>query len=269
MGQSRVRKQAFFLAHSMCCFCGGLRRAVTVEHCPPRAMFQHRAWPEGYEFPSCFECNAGSSDDDLIVALLARMDPFEDAGDRDGKVLGLMKQVQRQYPDLLAQMMPTPAEARRLNRELGVEPDPGRFHQDSGALKVPPSLDKTIKRFAAKLSKAIFYQTTHTSFPVGGEIAAHWFTNVEFFRHGFVPVFKALQEVGGIMPEHVRSARMLNDQFAVKWSLSDDQKIFVLQAMFGKAFGTVTFGAVTGNLISSKLDELKAEAPGGHLSLVQ
>jgi len=268
MGQSRTRKLAFFAAHPRCAFCGGQRPAETVEHCPPRAMFQHRAWPEGYEFPSCFLCNSGSSDDDLLVALMARMDPFEDAGDQDGKVLGLIKQVQRQLPGVLAEMMPSPAEARRINRELGVEPEPGQTHQDTGAMKVPARLDTAVKRFASKLSKAIYYKATHRPFPSNGEIAAHWFTNVELFRHGFFPAFRALQEIGGIMPEHVRSSRLLNDQFTVKWSPSEDIQVFVLQTMFGKSFGTVTFGSVTPGLIGPHLSQMQSNHPSEHFTLV-
>lgn len=232
-------------------------------------MFQHRAWPEGYEFPSCKACNSGSSDDDLLVALLARMDPFEDAGDRDGKVVGLLKQVQRQYPNLLAEMLPSPTEARRLNRDLGVQPPAGLSQQDAGAMKVPAELDGAVRRFSAKLSKAVYYKSTNGPFPLDGEICAYWFTNVELLRHGFIPVFRALQELGGIMPNHERSSKLLNDQFAVKWSLSDDLKIFVLQTMFGKSFGTVTFGSTVPGLISGHLERLQQDRPNEHFTLVR
>lgn len=268
MGQSRNRKQAFFATHPVCAFCGGEASAETVEHCPPRSMFQHRAWPEGYEFPSCVACNAGSSDDDLLVALLARMDPNEGTGNEDGKVLGLIKQIQRQHPHLLAEMMPSPSDARRINRTLGVEPEPGQTHQDTGAMKVPARLDAAVKLFAAKLSKAMYYKATHRPFPKTGEIAVHWFTNVELLRHGYFPAFHALQEIGGIMPEHVRASRPLNDQFAVKWSLSDDLKVFVLQTLFGKSFGTVTFGSVNQGLIGPHLAQLQKNRPSEHFVLV-
>ena len=199
---------------------------------------------------------------------MARMDPFEDTGDKDGKVLGLIKQVQRQHPDVLTEMMPSPAEARRINRELGVEPEHGQTHQDTGAMKVPARLDTAVKRFAAKLSKAVYYKATHRPFPTAGEIAAHWFTNVELFRHGFFPAFRALQEIGGIMPEHVRSSRPLNDQFSVKWSLSEDLQVFVLQTMFGKSFGTVTFGSVNPGLIGPHLAQMQKDRPSEHFALV-
>jgi len=199
---------------------------------------------------------------------MARMDPFEDAGDQDGKVVGLIRQVQRQFPGLLAEMLPSPAEARRINRELGVELEPGQTHQDTGAMKISARLDTSVKRFASKLSKAVYYKATHRPFPTAGEIAVHWFTNVDLFRHGFFPAFQALQEVGGIMPEHVRSSRLLNDQFAVKWSLSEDLQVFVLQTMLGKSLGAVTFGSVTGGLIGPHLAQMQKDRPSEHFVLV-
>jgi hypothetical protein len=62
-------------------------------------MFERRWWPEGYEFPSCEKCNSGSSDDDLLVSFFARMNPVDDVGDRDGKVIGLIKMINKQMPD--------------------------------------------------------------------------------------------------------------------------------------------------------------------------
>ena len=268
MGQSRRRKEAFFAGHPVCAFCGGTRAAETVEHCPPRALFQNRAWPEGYEFPSCVNCNAGSSNDDLIIAFLARMDPFEDLGNQDGKLPGLIKQFQRQFPELLQQMVPSPAEARKINRSVGISPEPGQTHQDAGPVKVLPAMDLAVKRFGGKLSKAIYYKATGKPFPLAGEIAAHWFTNADLLQHGYFPAFRALQELGGILPEHVRSTRLLTDQFGLKWSLSDDAAVFVLQAMFGKSFGIVTFGSINPGVISSQLESLQAEHPRDNFSLV-
>jgi hypothetical protein len=268
MGQSAVRRRAFFASHPNCVFCGGSAPATTVEHCPPRALFQHRAWPEGYEFPSCIPCNAGSSDDDLIIAFLARMNPVDEAGDRDGKVSGLMAQLERQHPGFLAAMMPTPSEARRINRSVGLTPLPGQSHQDAGAMHVPPKMDAAVKAFGSKLSKAVYYKGTGTAFPSNGEISLTWFTNFDLLRHGHFPVFKALQNIGGIMPTHVRSASALNDQFSIKWSLSDDHRVFVLQAMFGNAFGLVTFGCIERGVIGAKLAQLEAAAGPGPIALV-
>lgn len=53
MGAATQHRQAFLKPHSICAFCGGKNAATTIEHCPPRAMFEYRSLPEGFEFPSC------------------------------------------------------------------------------------------------------------------------------------------------------------------------------------------------------------------------
>jgi hypothetical protein len=69
MGAATRHRQAFLRNHKTCAFCGGGAPSSTIEHCPPRSMFQHRQWPEGFEFPACQACNKGSSDHDLVIAM--------------------------------------------------------------------------------------------------------------------------------------------------------------------------------------------------------
>ena len=70
-------------------------------------MFQNRQWPEGFEFPACEACNHGSDDHDLLIAMLARMDPFEEKGNKDGKLVGLMKLANKQHPGMFGKMKPS------------------------------------------------------------------------------------------------------------------------------------------------------------------
>lgn len=261
--------KSFLVGHPLCAFCGGFSSAETIEHCPPRAMFERRWWPEGYEFPSCAKCNSDSSDDDLLVAFLARMNPVDDVGDRDGKVIGLIKMINRQMPDFFNSMWPTNSEARRINRRAGVVPSRGETHQDAGALLVPLRLDSAVKRFSAKLSKALYYKATGLVFPEGGEIAGIWFTNFDFLVHGYFPIFRELRDIYGIVPDHVRSSESLNEQFSVKWSMDDDRKWFVMQAMFGKSFGLVTFGSIETGLVGKTVRDLNVSGEESRLFLIE
>jgi hypothetical protein len=61
MGMAKNLREEFFTKNPWCIFCGGTVAATTVEHCPPRAMFDNKEWPEGYAFPACASCNGGSS----------------------------------------------------------------------------------------------------------------------------------------------------------------------------------------------------------------
>lgn len=260
--------KTFLKEHPFCVFCGGDVVAETIEHCPPRSMFENRSWPQGYEFPACLKCNSSSSDDDLIIAFLARANPFDAVGNRDGKMAGLMKRINAQLPGFFDSMMPTNSEARRMNRAAGIRPAIGQTHQDVGGLLVPPRMDAAVRRLASKLSKAVYYKETGFSFPASGEIAMKWSTNFDVLLHGEFPLLSALHDLPGFVPKHTRANIVLNDQFSVKWSLSDDQRAFVLQAVFGKTFALVSFGCLDFGVVSGSIKELTEKFGPSGIDLV-
>lgn len=243
MGAATRYRRKFLSLHPRCAFCDGKANATTIEHCPPRAMFQFRQWPEGFEFPSCESCNHGTDNYDLLVAMLARMDPFEEKGNMDGKQIGLMKSVNQQFPGLFQKMTPTASEARRRNRDLGLRPAPGQTHQEAGVVKVPEEFHQAVCVLARKLAKGIYYREVGSPFPDNGCLLLNWFTNADLLRTGKYIVFDLLKELGGTAPPLQRSGKYLNEQFEYKLSLSQEKDILVLQARFGNAFGLVVFGS--------------------------
>lgn len=250
MGMSRKRKDAFFTANPVCIFCGGLAKATTIEHCPPRAMFQNRDWPEGFEFSACSECNHGSADQDLIISLLARTDPFTDRGNADGRLTGIIGSVHQKFPQLISKMMPSAVKARDLNRRFSITPAPGQTNQEAGPVHVTDEMHAAVAVFAGKLSKAIYYMQLNRVFPSNGRLAMRWFTNSELFiNNGRYPLFDTLQELQGVAPALFRSKSLLNDQFEYKFSLSDNHELLALQARFGFGFGFVVFGNSSGAVL--------------------
>jgi hypothetical protein len=226
-------------------------------------MFQHRQWPEGFEFPACAACNHGSDDDDLLVSMLARMDPFQNKGNLDGKAPGLMAAAQQQYPGLFRKMVQTPSEARRENRLLGIRPAPGQTHQETCVMKIPDEMHQAVGVFARKLAKAIYYRDVQAVFPEDGCLVLTWFTNTDLVRDGKYPVFETLRDVAGSAPTLTRSGRFLNDQFEYKMSLSPERHLLALQARFGNAFGLVVFGSTTPGLIEKHVEGLRETQRGG------
>lgn len=261
MGEARNKNQRFLAANPFCIFCGGNEKATTIEHCPPRAMFQGYFWPEGFEFPACDACNGGTRDKDLLVAFLARLDPFDNKGDGDGKLVGMMKRVNSRYPSLLQRMMPTAVEARQVNKRLGIKPPLGLTHQEAGVVHVPDEMHDAVTTFAAKLAKGVYFQASQKPFPADGELAMHWFTNVELVREGKYKVFDLFSNIAGVAPKLERSGKLLNDQFEYKFSASDGHELFMLQVRVGRSFGMVVFGSAHPGKIEAIMTKLR-EATG-------
>jgi len=255
MGNAKIRRDAFFQSNPNCIFCGGGAPATTVEHCPPRSMFQFKAWPEGFEFPSCATCNHGSSDHDVLVAMLARFDHEEDQGNSDGRLPGLIKNVDAQYPGLIRRMMPSAVEARRLNKEYGVTPRVGETHQEAAPIKLTPEIQEAISVVALKLVKGVYYSAANLIFPAKGCLLLNWFTNVELLNGGSYALFDELEKLAGMAPKLKRNGQFLDSQFSYKFTLSDEGTVLILQAIFGMSFGLVVFGSITPGLLEAYSDK--------------
>lgn len=259
MGASARHRREFLKANPLCAFCGGSTVATTIEHCPPRSMFQYRKWPEGFEFPACETCNHGTADHDLLIAMLARMDPFEEKGNKDGKLEGYMMMANKQYPGMFEKMRMSASEARRKNREIGLQPTQGLTHQETGAVKVPREMHDAVCALAYKLAKGIFYREAGEVFPDEGCLLLNWFTNADIIRNGKYVVFDLLKELGGHAPPPQRTGQYLNDQFEYKLSLSPDKNIMVIQAQFGNAFGMVVFGCTISGHLEASVTRLREQ----------
>ncbi len=259
MGSTTKQRQKFLKENPICAFCGGKASATTVEHCPPKAMFKDRLWPEGFNFPACLECNNGTTDHDLIIAMLARMGPIDRNGIEDGAFEGLVKSVNKQNPGLLSKMAPSPIEARRSNRKLGIKPAKGQTHQEAGAMKVPDEFHAAVCVLATKLVKGIYYRDTRKVFPDIGCLLMNWFTNVELFKEGKYTVFEVLRELEGDVPVLERTGKYLNDQFQLKISLAPTNDYVAIQALFGPAFGFVVFGSTLAGQLESIVHRLRTQ----------
>jgi hypothetical protein len=240
-------------------FCGGTEPATTVEHCPPKSLFQFKRWPESFEFPACNNCNGGTGDQDAVIAMLGRMHPDEDTGNADGRIEGLIRNVNTQFPGVIHKMMPSHIEARRRNRALGLKPGPGQLHQDIAPVSIPDEINEAVGTFSLKLSKAIYYREAHQAFPSTGTVIMHWFTNVELVRHGKYVLFEHLQSLSGHAPQLVRGRKFLNDQFEYKVSLSDDRQILVLQVRIGQSFGMIIYASIAPGVLEEAMSKLRAK----------
>lgn len=254
MGDRKRKLQRFISQHKKCIFCGGIVDTTTIEHCPPRALFQNRIAPDGFEFPACLACNNYSSDEDLIVAVIARMGSPK-FGDSDGKLIGMMKALNRQKPDFYKTFLASATEARANNRQLGIEPDPGMTHQEMGVLNINDETRAAIRVFAKKLAKGITYFESGLVFKNEDCLALNWFTNANVIKDGGHKVFGILSHINGVALKLSRNRVILNNQFEYKFSLSDDRNLILIQAKFGESFFLVVTGCMTPGYLEDLLEK--------------
>lgn len=241
-----------------CIFCGGGTLATTEEHCPPRALFRDKHWPEGYVFPACESCNSDSSDEDLMVAFLAQMDPKAQDPEKHKKGFGLMRAVHRQFPGTLQEIFKKSAtEARRDARRLGMTPELGKTYQELGIANVSEAMHMSVAMLGSKLTKAVYYMQTKEIFTSNGGIMFQWFTNAQKMEHGKIVLLEAAAAFSAISPPKQRNSKDLKDQFDYRYSVGEEGKIHLLQVVFGEVFGFVTIFSQTPGRLESMEDSIK------------
>lgn len=238
MGEQKARRRLLASEKQPCVFCGGQRVATTEEHCPPRSLFLDRAWPVGFVFPACKECNSGSSDDDLWVAFMAHLD---DDPKRIRKGAGLLFQIKRQNPQELQRMFGmSSVDSRAAARRLGLKREPGMTFRELGVIKVPEAAQRAVGAVAGKLSKAMYFKSTGEVFPRDGGITFHWFTNAQLREFGHIPALEAMKAIAAVQQPVGRNGKDLRAQFDCRYSTDAEGSLHLLQVTFGKVFGFVS-----------------------------
>jgi hypothetical protein len=127
MGEAKIKPSTtkkFIEQYPDCCFCGGVRRAATREHMPPKALFDGSHRPDKLIMPACEECNQGSKIADLTASILSRWQPvaFSDQQRQDHQ--RLVGGVRNNNPELIAEWIDLSLldrlKAKRHRRKQGV-----------------------------------------------------------------------------------------------------------------------------------------------------
>jgi hypothetical protein len=110
LGEARARQRAhaqLLSSSPLCIYCGG--NADTVEHVPLVMMFIQKQRPKGLQFPSCRECNNGTSKSDLAASLVGRLSVEPSAEDEAEEFEKLLRSARNNVPGLLEEMHIVPA----------------------------------------------------------------------------------------------------------------------------------------------------------------
>jgi hypothetical protein len=178
MGERRLKltkTQRFLADHPICCFCGGTVAATERDHVPSRAFFANRDWPEGYEFPSCSDCQGESRVAELTCAAIMRSAPAptETNYDEIAKLLrGLARSDSETFKEFLgperSSGLALPASVlRRLRRPDGV------------LFNLGPRIHRQMEQYIVKLTKALYYKHFDQIVPTRAAIEYYTVSNAE------------------------------------------------------------------------------------------
>ena len=237
MGEAKEKRRAhavILTAHPWCIYCG--MKANTIEHMPPRAMFDKRQRPKGLEFPTCRDCNNGTSLSDMAASLLARAYPDARTPDDLKRLLGGAR---NNIPGLIEEMV-----------------DAG-----AGLLRVDgPILKKHINVFGAKLGLALHYEAHGSPVPRAGGVQPMFFTNVSALR-GELPA--AIIELLPT-PRTLKQGKWeVGDQFKYSWALTEEKRHSVFYATFRQSFAIAAVTALDrSEFLERNADKYPITIPG-------
>ena len=234
--QKRRRHQHLLEKYPWCTYCGGKSRASTVDHVPPRAVFDAKRRPQGLEFPACDPCNRGARLDELVAAFLSRIFPNPPNAERLEEVRKYGYEAQNNFPGLLEEMFSLSAtqaaDASRLLQQFD-EPSGGVLNAQG------PILSDVMYSFAAKMAFALHFQLTGKVLPPEGAVMALWQTNVNFMQGQYPQEF--IEKLGA--PRTLRQGKWhVGEQFLYKSIGSENGELTGHFATFRRSFGIIAFG---------------------------
>ena len=174
MGAAKARKDRFLSEHPVCCFCGGTRKATTIDHVPNRAAFPGRHGPEGFEFPACSECQAAFRTEEHYFAFLVRVSDQDGANYDSQTSQRLIRGIRNNLPEMLPIVRLSSNEKRRAMRKMGLTLPPGTFYRELPLAAFPANSDEMIRKIAIKIGLALFYRQKGHSAPSHFDCCACW-----------------------------------------------------------------------------------------------
>lgn len=238
MGEKRVRMrlaQRIKKAQPRCIFCGGESPSETVEHYPPRILFELKRRPQGLEFGACKECNEGSRCADLIAGFFSRLHPDASTQAGQEETRRIINQVAG-IPGFAAEVQPQRNQVQALAKlqDVAAQLPSWNFVKIGDG----PIVRNAMLTFGAKLGLAMHYLRTGRIVPKEGSVYARWFSNVQAYQ-GRIP--KDLIDRMG-PGETLRQGKFsVADQFRVSSLITENQAMSAHVAVFRNSFAMVMF----------------------------
>ena len=188
-----------------CIYCGGRTVGDSVDHMPPRTIFDLRYRPKGLEFLACTACNAGGKKAEQIAGFLSRLlYPTPRTHEIDQELRNIFKRMINNHRDVLLEMFPSDEQLANFKHSYPT------LQQFKPLNAKGPLITAAMRTFAAKMGLALHYRENHRVVPSTGAVIVQWFSNVQAFTNRIPP--EILQMVGS--PDTLRQGKFeVRDQF--------------------------------------------------------
>lgn len=252
MGEKKRRSEshaALLRRHPYCIFCGGEKRATTIEHTPPRIMFRRKDRPNELIFPACDSCNKGTSHADMVAAMIGRLSVPSDPQDHID-FTKILEGIRNNIPELLKEMRLSGAARKFAFKDVGLDPNSG-----FGVLKANgPLLTSYMEAFIFKFAIALYFSRFEKPLTPDFMIKPFWYSNVELMSDAIPDTIrKVLPD-----PQTLSQGRKnVSDQFLYASNFDEDGNYGIVFATFRSAFGA-------GALITNDVSDLAGDFGGGY-----
>lgn len=226
----RIRREQPF-----CIFCGGHTPSETVEHYPPRSIFDGKHRPKGMEFGACKECNEASREADLVVATLSRMMPDSETEVGRADVRRLIRSVLK-IPGFANEVRPERDQLGTLlrHRDIATQLPSWNFLRIDG-----PIVARSMTIFGSKLGLALHTTTTGRILSASGVVTVQWYSNLQAYQDALPKEFLAMCGPGTTLRQ---GDFEVGDQFRVASVVPDDNGSTSGHfASFRESFGVLMF----------------------------
>jgi hypothetical protein len=225
-------KRARFLAkHPLCCFCGGVRKAATIDHVPARACFRGRAFPESFEFPACDACQNATRRDEIAFAFYCRMVDFNEANHDADELAGSVLGIQNNLKDVLPNPFMSANQKRAALRAMGLRKPEGMFLSDVPIIKFDKKLHEYILRYGRKIVCALFYREKGRPVPANYYVWAGW---NQIANPTAEEALKAWIDMTPLVTIGARRNLDFGDRFGYRCNKADNPDVFAALCQFGQ-----------------------------------
>ncbi len=233
MGEAKNMRERFLKANPVCCFCGGGKPATTVDHVPSRACFYGRAYPEGFEFPACEQCNSQSSLDEQVFALLCHLSDRNPENYDATQTSKLISGVRNNQPQLLPNPRLSANDKRRGLKQTGQRLPIGASLADVSMAFVPRQNDQIVKRVTAKIGQALYYRHKGKIVPLTHSLTCNWTQSSNLKQ---MAPFDQIAKDFVFFEKGKRANLNFGDRFQYVWNEEEDGEpdIFGMIAQFDK-----------------------------------